>query len=124
MGELGTLLWMMADATGDAIAEAGAVGSESVAKHAVRTVKVFEERLEKLALLCMAMWSLMREKTGLTEKDLLERVKQIDLMDGREDGKLKKTVLECRSCGRAMSSRHTRCLYCGAPNLKRSAFEV
>ena len=39
-----------------------------------------EDRLERLALTCMAMWSLIQSETKLTEDDLLQRVKEIDLM--------------------------------------------
>ena len=93
------------------------------AERAARQVQEYEERLDKLTLVCMALWSLLKEKTELAEEDLLERVRQIDLMDGKEDGKAKKQVAKCPQCGRTMSPRHGRCLYCGARNLEYSAFD-
>ena len=90
----------------------------------VSSVRDLEDRLDRLTLACMAMWSLLREKTGLTEEDLMERVNQIDLADGKEDGRLKLGVLKCAQCGRVMSQRHTRCLYCGADKLDATAFDA
>ncbi|HUT02257.1 MAG TPA: hypothetical protein VM031_07370 [Phycisphaerae bacterium] len=94
------------------------------AERAAREVREYEERLDKLTLICMALWSLLQEKADLTDDDLLERVRQIDLMDGKEDGKAKKQIAKCPQCGRSMSARHGRCLYCGARGLEYSAFDA
>ena len=61
---------------------------------------LLEDRLERLALICMAMWSLVQSETNLTEDDLFERVKEIDLMDGVTDGKITRQVAQCGSCRR------------------------
>ena len=94
------------------------------AERAERKVKHHERRLDKLTLVCMALWSLLQEKTGLTEEDLLERIRQIDMADGVQDGKAKKQIAKCPSCNRTMSPRHGRCLYCGAEDLTYSAFDA
>ncbi len=107
-----------ASAAGDAARARSAAGS------AKRDVAHMEDRLERLSLVCMAMWSLIQDKTKLTEEDLLERVKMIDLMDGVEDGKATRGVQKCRACGRVMSARHRKCLYCGAEKLAKSAFDA
>lgn len=83
-----------------------------------------EERLDRLALLCMAMWTLVQSETGLTEDELLERVKEIDLMDGVADGTITRHVTTCAACRRPMSSRHTRCVYCGHQHRPASAFDT
>jgi hypothetical protein len=82
-----------------------------------------DDRLERLALICMAMWTLIRSKTDLTEEDLLQCVSEIDLMDGVADGKITQQVCRCGRCDRPMSSRHTRCIYCGSEQLVASAFD-
>lgn len=94
------------------------------ADRAEREAGYIDERVDRLTLICMAMWSLLQEKTGLTEEDLLDRVKQIDLMDGQEDGKFKKQIAQCPKCKRVMSARHGRCLYCGAADLHYTAFDT
>lgn len=86
-------------------------------------VNKLEDRVDHLALACMAMWSLLREKTDLTEDDLLERIKQIDLADGKEDGKVRAEITECPECGRTLSRRHRQCMYCGCEKLTTSGFD-
>ncbi len=103
---------------GDAARASSAAGS------AKRDVTHLADRLDRLSLVCMAMWSLIQDKTQLTEKDLLERVKMIDLMDGVEDGKASRTIQKCHACNRVMSARHRKCLYCGEKKLAQSAFDT
>lgn len=103
------------------VAQARAAGRS---KRTDREVQFLEDRFERLSLVCMAMWSLLQDKTGATEADLLERVQTIDLMDGRIDGKATKVgVVKCVKCDRPMSDRHLKCIYCGAEKQTSSAFD-
>lgn len=86
-------------------------------------VAELEERLDRLTLICMAMWDILKEKGGLVEQELMDRMQQIDLADGVADGKVTRTVAKCHNCGRTMSPRHNKCLYCGATKLERTAFD-
>lgn len=104
-----------------ATASARAAGQ---ARGAKRDVAYLEERVERLSLVCMAMWSLLQDKTNLTEEDLLARVKVLDMMDGTEDNRASRTVQKCQACGRTMSPRHRKCLYCGEKRLVQSAFDA
>lgn len=87
-------------------------------------LRYLEDRVNRLSLICMAMWSLLQDKTMLTEEDLMERVKMLDLMDGKEDGKATKTVSQCSRCDRPMNPRHKKCIYCGHGKLISSAFDA
>ena len=80
--------------------------------------------MDQLSLVCSAMWELLREKNGLTEEDLMAKVREVDLRDGVADGKVTKQVLKCVKCGRTMSPRHKKCLYCGAEKLNPQAFDA
>ncbi len=82
-----------------------------------------EDRLDKLSLICWAMWTLIQETTDLSEDDLLARVRDLDLIDGSSDGKVTRQIAKCPKCGRVMSPKHSRCLYCGAQKLILSAFD-
>ncbi len=93
--------------------------------HAVEAedqIRHLEDSFNRLALLCHAMWTLVQEKTNLTEDDLRKRVQKLDLTDGRLEGKVGEILHKCQKCGHIMSSRHRRCLYCGAEQLTQTQF--
>jgi hypothetical protein len=72
-----------------------------------------DDRVDQLLLICSAMWQLLKEKTNLTEDDLINRVAQLDAEDGNADGKLSNRVQKCVKCDRTIAAKHHRCLYCG-----------
>jgi type I site-specific restriction endonuclease len=80
-----------------------------------------EIRHEQLKLVTLAFWSLLRDHAGLLESDLRKYVEQIDLLDGKRDGKAttsqEKTT--CTGCDRSVIGTSTVCVYCGTP-LKRT----
>lgn len=71
-----------------------------------------ERRLARLELICAAMHGLIQERSGITDAEIAERVRDLDLRDGKLDGKLR-TTSECGTCGRAISTHCGWCLYCG-----------
>ena len=81
-------------------------------------------RTDRLVLVVTAMWSLLREKTNLSEQDLETRVREIDLRDGRLDGKVSRHPASCAKCGRALSPRHASCFYCGGEIDRGSALDA
>ena len=89
-----------------------------------RDYNSLEDRLDKLLLACTALWELLRDRTDLTEADLLAKVQEVDLRDGQADGRINKTVKKCPRCGRTMSPRHGECLYCGERDLSAGAFDA
>jgi len=112
-----------APSAGQAYAAAEASAAASKAGATRRDMTHLEDRFERLSLICMAMWSLIQDKTRLTEADLMERVHVIDLMDGSPDGKATKGITKCHQCGRTLNARHLKCLYCGAQKPASSAFD-
>jgi len=108
---------------GQAYAAAEASSARSAAGANRRDITHLEDRFERLSLICMAMWSLMQDKTDVSEDDLMERVKMLDLMDGQADGKATKGITKCHNCGRTLNARHLKCLYCGAEKPAGSAFD-
>jgi hypothetical protein len=86
-------------------------------------VHQLEDRIDRMLLTNMALWSLVRDTTGLTDHDLLSRVQQIDLEDGVADGKVSRTApTTCPKCHRTFSPRHRRCLYCGQETAAQTPF--
>lgn len=103
-------------------ARSAARRSEDKAENAVDLARRLDDRIDRLALINMALWSLLKERTGLTEEDLASRVQQLDLEDGRADGKIGGQVVECPQCRRTLSQKHQRCLYCGFEPTDREVF--
>ena len=54
-----------------------------------------------------------KDKLGVTDVDLVQRINDIDLSDGKLDGTVRKSVVSCPSCGRTMARRFPKCMYCG-----------
>ena len=104
-------------------AESTAERGVSRAEQAKNDVRLLEDRLDRLSLVCRALWELLKDRTDLQEEDLVTKVREIDMRDGKEDGKMGRTVKNCGKCGRTMSARHSRCLYCGAQDLSAEAFD-
>ena len=79
-------------------------------------------RLDTMALTIMAMWSMMEERFSVTEAQLVQRMQEIDLRDGKLDGKAAPTAGTCGDCRRVMSSQYKRCIYCGGESLEVRPF--
>jgi hypothetical protein len=100
------------------------LASASARDKVMRAVTPVEERIDKLALVCQAMWSLVQEKTRLTDADLVKRVTELDLLDGEADGKLRRPPLDCPSCDAKISRRFGRCLFCGHVDTETNPLET
>ena len=59
-----------------------------------------QHTVDRLKLLCRAMWEIVTERTELTEEDLINKVNEIDQRDEKMDGKVGKKVNVCPSCSR------------------------
>ncbi len=72
--------------------------------------------VEKLFMLTEALWTILKEKHGYTDEELMGRVNEIDLRDGKLDGKVttEKVQPDCTHCGRKIIGKRPVCLYCGA----------
>ena len=82
-----------------------------------------ERRVETLSLLCRAMWTLLQDRFGFSEEEILKRATELDLLDGRADGRVSVPAKMCTSCNRIIAPHHVRCLYCGAEKFVDSVFE-
>lgn len=108
------------DAAKDAKFEAQITAQQAIDQ----TYLPYVKQLDKLGLVCQAMWSLIQEKTNLTETDLLTRVTELDLKDGVLNGKCVKPPVDCPKCGSKMSRKFNRCLFCGQEYTEGAAFDT
>jgi hypothetical protein len=104
-------------------AAADAQRAASQARDAEQRVKALEESLAKTMLICESLWEILRERAGVTDETLFEKIREVDLRDGVLDGKNQFKPTECPSCARRLSARHARCLYCGH-RFEKSTFSL
>lgn len=90
-----------------------ATEAKYTAREARMRIVRLEQKYGKMLLICEALWSLLREKQGMSENDLVERVNQIDLTDGTLDGRVRRPPMECPKCKRTTPRRLYECIYCG-----------
>lgn len=88
------------------------------------TIGQLEEKLDRLALVCRAMFELLEERTGLTEQELAKKIAEVDLRDGHADGKMTAIARPCPSCDSVMSPRFNRCFFCGYRDVAGDPFNV
>lgn len=87
-------------------------------------LELLQSRFDKLKLVTMALWTFVRDENGITEDQLMERVKEIDAFDGSKDGKLKIGIRKCGKCGKTLNPKFEKCLYCGFVTPASSIFET
>ncbi len=78
-----------------------------------RRLNYMEEWLDRMSIGMMAMSELLTERHGITEADIEAKVREIDLRDGVEDGKVTRHMNKCPKCQRDNNGRRASCLYCG-----------
>ncbi len=90
------------------------------ARGAVDTMRTdlqsMRENIERLLMISEALWTMVREQHGYTDDELLRRVVEIDMRDGRLDGRVAPTPPEkCPHCGRTLAKHKLVCIFCGKP---------
>jgi len=88
------------------------------------TVEQVEERLGHLALICRALFELLQEKTGVTQLELAAKITEVDLRDGKSDGRMTPLPKKCPSCQSMLAPRFNRCLFCGYKDQSADPFNV
>ena len=118
------ILWGFKQNTRISAAKADAFIASHKAKSARHAVFDLENRIDKLTLVCQSMWSQIQEKTDLTEADLVKRVTDIDLKDGKLDGKYAHPIVKCKKCDSAISHQFKKCFLCGEEYTEGDAFST
>ena len=83
-----------------------------------------EHAVDKLTLINRALWEIIQKHLPVDNDHLIAKVNEIDMRDGKLDGKLdKKTVRTCAYCGKTLSRKHRKCIYCGTADTQADAFD-
>ncbi|OGV73214.1 MAG: hypothetical protein A3K19_30470 [Lentisphaerae bacterium RIFOXYB12_FULL_65_16] len=117
------LFWNLYQQRRISAADADVAIAKRKAVDASARLEDLELTVERLLLINQALWETIAKHQELTEEDLLEKVNEIDLRDGKLDGKLKRSAFrKCKQCGRSLHRRHSKCIFCGAPYAEDKAF--
>ena len=89
---------------------------KSAADEEALSMSAMRRDIEKLYLIVEALWGILRQTANLKDDDLAELVRQIDLLDGKLDGRnaLNSQSRICASCGKTILRGQFRCTWCGA----------
>jgi len=99
----------------DQSARASARSASADARNAKSQILFLESEIERLLMITEALWSFLRDQHDFDDDELVRRVADIDLRDGRLDGRVAKSEpVECQNCGRKLGRRRATCFYCGS----------
>jgi len=100
----------------DPVALQSAREAASEAQRASTKVDQIQFDIERLLMITEALWTILKEQHGYDDAELQLRVAQIDMRDGKLDGKVARTpAVKCTNCGKPLLKRRPRCIYCGIP---------
>jgi hypothetical protein len=93
---------------------ADAASAGSSAREAMTNVGNLQREVHRLEMICEAMWELIKERGSFHDDDLMAKLAELDLSDGKADGrKAESGPAMCPKCNRPNSRRHDYCIYCG-----------
>jgi hypothetical protein len=94
--------------------------AESAQREVTRTdlrlhseVQRLESKIDALALVCQSLIELLRDQGGISESEIQAKISEIDLRDGRRDGRISGRPTACPQCHRPAHTRQRVCMYCG-----------
>ncbi len=79
-------------------------------------INQMQQDIERLLMITEALWQICKEDHNYTDNELIRRVAEIDMRDGKLDGRVKPTECHnCPHCQRKLAKHRPFCLYCGKP---------
>ena len=96
-------------------ARMGAANAEHSARQAKDELQGLANQVERLMMIAEALWILLKQQHGHTDETLVALLEEIDLRDGKLDGRVSATPPRyCTQCGRVLPKTKPFCIYCGA----------
>lgn len=81
-----------------------------------------QDQIDRLLLITESMWFVLKDKLKLDDAALMAMMKEVDMKDGKLDGKATAKPEPCVKCGHLVSVRTGVCLYCGTKSERKSPF--
>lgn len=72
-----------------------------------------ESAIDQLKLVNVALAELLVQKLGVPESEIVTKLKEVDLRDGVQDGRISAGATLCPKCRRRYNSKMGKCQYCG-----------
>lgn len=82
-----------------------------------------KRRLDVMALANQALFEILQNRLGITEEEVIRGMAEIDVRDGKKDGKINPRVVECVRCARKVSTSRLRCMFCNEVVAQGHIFE-
>ena len=61
-----------------------------------------------------ALWTILKEKHGYGDDELVRRIEEIDFRDDKLDGRVAPSPPKpCPKCNQPLAKRRLSCIYCG-----------
>ena len=79
-------------------------------------LRALRSEMDRMHMVVEALWTFIKEQTGYNDNELVQRITEIDLRDGKLDGKgvaKEKLTGICHECQRPLSKNKPVCVYCG-----------
>src|ERR1700761_735 len=99
----------------NSLAQTDAAYARADAREAVSATEVLRHDVDRLLMITEALWTLLKKEHGYTDASLVQLVNEIDLRDGKLDGKTSAAPpAPCPQCGKINSNQRMLCIYCGS----------
>lgn len=84
-----------------------------------------QSQVDTLILANQAMWEILAGRLDVSEGELVKKMNEIDLRDGKLDGKITKqavNAINCPDCGHKIAKKRANCYWCGTKLQGESLF--
>jgi hypothetical protein len=100
----------------DGRASRAASEAEAAARRAGDTTERLRSQIEQQALVIRSLVEMCARKGLFSEEELRDVIREIDLSDGRLDGRYRPETgpVLCPQCAKPNARKLTSCMYCGA----------
>lgn len=93
--------------------------SDTMTSRANRKLDRLEQRLNQLELTVHGIYRVLEKEGSINTAQFRELLVQVDLEDGREDGRIGKDrtakAPKCQLCGKPINKKRDECVFCGEP---------
>ena len=80
-----------------------------------RDLHQLQKELGRTRLALEALCEIVASRLGIEHNEIIDKMLEIDLRDGKQDGRLTPVPIPCSGCGRMIAAKSQSCMYCGVP---------